>query len=116
MVDKRSLRSSKRTDDNNKNNDSSSSNNKPPSKSTRSSSRRTASGASKKTPVTENTEKTTEADKQPEPPVEDTQMGDVQEPKKDLSGDVEMGDDTIEKKEDPAVTTYNGMLAPPCYD
>lgn len=75
--------------------------------------------------MTENTEKTTEADKQPEPPVEDTQMVGVQEPKKDLSGDVEMGDDTIdkkedgtteEKKEDPAVTTYNGMLAPPCYD
>ncbi|KAI5814819.1 proteasome regulatory subunit C-terminal-domain-containing protein [Pyronema omphalodes] len=107
MVDKRSLRSSKRAEDNNKNNDSSSSNNKPPSKPTRSSSRRTASGASKKTPVTENTEKTTEADKQPEPPVEDTQMTDVQEPKKDLSGDVEMVDDTIEKKEDPAVTTYN---------
>jgi len=128
MVDKKSLRSSKRSDDNDKNTGSSSSNNNNPSKSTRASSRRTGSGSTAKKAATEKTDKKQMPanDKKPEPPVDDVQMTDVQEAKKDASGDVEMGDDaktsegdkkddetTEEEKEDPVVTIANGAFPLP---
>ncbi|KAF8543597.1 proteasome regulatory subunit C-terminal-domain-containing protein [Trichophaea hybrida] len=120
MVDKKSLRSSKRSDDNDKNTGSSSSNNNNPSKSTRASSRRTASGSTAKKAATEKTDKKKMPadEKKPEPPVDDVQMADVQGVKKDTSGDVEMGDDiktdkkddeTTEEKEDPVVTIANDI-------
>lgn len=121
MVDKKSLRSNKRSDDppkENKNTGSSSNSNNAPSKPTRSSSRRAGSGSGPKKSATESMDKKTTADKKKvEPSGEDVQMKDTQEDKAaekgDASGDVEMGDDSKgdaganDKKEDPVITTSN---------
>jgi hypothetical protein len=135
MVDKKSLRSNKRSDASS-NSRSSSSNNNNPSKPTRASSRKTASGSlTKKTGPKEpekEPEKTMSEKKDPAP-VEDVQMSDVQteDDKKDNTGDLEMeevskdneGDKTgdgkvgdgkavdeeVEVKEDPSTAAVNGI-------